>query len=120
MARIARVDKQIVPQEYQAIVSALKERWHINDDEAEFVASAATADSTAKLDPFRTAREFFDVCTHDELADFAKVLFRIAAADGKATFDEIQEVRTICNTLLLSHEDYIAAKRSIPRELRED
>ena len=120
MARVARVDKHIDEREFDVMVQCFHEDWQLPEAEATFLVTVATSDETAKLDPFRTAREFFDVCTQQELIDFAKVLFRVAAADGKATRDEIEEIRTISNTLLLSQQQYIEAKTSIPRELRED
>jgi uncharacterized tellurite resistance protein B-like protein len=120
MARVARVDKHIDQREFDVMVQCFRDDWHLSAQEATFIVTVATSDETAKLDPFRTAREFFDKCTQQELVDFAKVLFHVAAADGKATRDEIEEIRTISNTLLLSHQQYIEAKTSIPRELRED
>ncbi|MFW5691012.1 MAG: TerB family tellurite resistance protein [Chloroflexota bacterium] len=120
MARVARVDKHIDVREVDVIVRALQEGWHINEEEATFVAMAATSDEAANLDPFRTAREFFEICTQDELVAFAKVLFRVAAADGRVSQDETDEIRTIANTLLLSQKQFIEAKTSVPRELRAD
>lgn len=120
MARVARVRNGIEDSELKLIESSLEKRWHISEDEANFIAAAAASDETRNLDPFRTAREFFEVCTQEERIAFAEVLFQVAAADGMATRDEIREIRTISNTLLLSHEQFINAKLTIPVDQREE
>jgi uncharacterized tellurite resistance protein B-like protein len=120
MARVARIDSGVDESEFQAIVAALQTDWGITETEATLVATAATSKHAESLDHFRTARQFFEVCTQEELVAFARVLFDIAAADGMVTRDEIEEIRTISRTLLLSHKQFIEAKTSIPREKREE
>jgi hypothetical protein len=41
------------------------------------------------------------------------VLFAVATADGEASYDEIEEIRTIAGSLKLSHQDFIQAKLKI-------
>lgn len=120
MGRVARVRDGVDEREQQHIAAALVDRWGISQDEAAIVAEAATSEQAATMDHFRTAREFFELCTPEELVSFADVLFQIAAADGLVTRDEIEEIRSISRTLLLSHEQFIAAKLKIPREQREE
>lgn len=42
----------------------------------------------------------------------------MADADGGVSYREIEEVRSIARSLKLAHEDFIAAKQTIPRERR--
>jgi hypothetical protein len=43
----------------------------------------------------------------------------VAAADGVACYDEIEEIRAIAESLKLSHRQFIEAKLKLPRERRE-
>ena len=72
------------------------------------------------MDYFRLCREFFSSTTGDERLRFLDVLFAVAAADGFASFNEIEEIRTIANGLKLTHQQFIDAKLRIPRAQRED
>jgi hypothetical protein len=47
------------------------------------------------------------------------VLFAIAAADGEACYEEIEEIRAIAQSLKLSHRQFIDAKLKIPPEQRQ-
>lgn len=119
MAQVAHVDKEVAEDEVETIQNALQTKWHLKREEALLVAQVATSQRTANMDYFRTTREFLPLCTHEELVDFLDVLFEIAAADGMATHTEIEEIRNIARSLLLSHEQFIAAKVKIPKERRE-
>ena len=120
MGQVARSDKEVSDDELHAIVDFLQQDWHLDADQAAFVAGIAVADNIEQIDRYRTAREFVDVCTHEELAAFVAMLFHIAAADGMVTRDEIEEIRNISRSLLLSHEQFIEAKLTVPRDQRAD
>lgn len=120
MAQIAHADKEIHQAEIDTMTEALVEGWHVEPQQAAIIATVAASDIAADMDAFRLSREFFEVCTRDELIDFMKVLFRVAAADGLATAREISEIRTISTHLLLTNQEFIEAKLSIPREKRAE
>ncbi|GAB4524732.1 MAG: TerB family tellurite resistance protein [Anaerolineae bacterium] len=120
MAQVAHDDRQMDETEVKAIQQALQEIWHLGEGEAAFVTEVITSDVTRNLDYLRVAREFTQVCSPDELADFIKVLFQIAAADGKATLEETETIRNIARSLKLTHEQFIAAKLTLPRGKRSD
>lgn len=119
MAQIARVHAGINEDELQAIAQALETHWQMPRVQAVFVAQVATSELAENLDYMRTAREFYALCTQDELDDFLDVLFEVAASDGMATYAEIEEIRAISRTLHFSHEQFINAKIKIPKDKRE-
>lgn len=119
MSAIAWVDEKITDEEHAAITSALQTHWGISETEAALVAEVTVSDLTRNLDPFRTAREFVNVCEHEECERFVDALFAIAAADGMATNAEIEEIRSIARTLKLTHQQFINAKLKIPAANRE-
>lgn len=118
MAQIAQVNPEISDAEVDTMVDALRTYWHLTSDQAGFVAEVAISETASLLDRYRLAREFASVCTPQERLEFLDVLFAVAVADGRATYQEIEEIRSIARSLKLSHEQFIAAKLKIPQEQR--
>jgi uncharacterized tellurite resistance protein B-like protein len=118
MAQIARVNPRVSDAEVATIVNALQEHWHLGSEEATFVAGVALSETATLLDRYRLAREFSDACTYQERAQFLDVLFAVAAADGMASYEEIEEIRQIAQSLKLTHNEFIDAKLRIPEERR--
>ncbi len=118
MARVAHADREITQGERQAMVAALQAGWDLEPDEAEFVVAVALDEIGPEMDYYRLTRQFFTTTDEGERSRFLEVLFAIAAADGMATNDEIEEIRTIANTLRLSHRQFIQAKLSVPKVKR--
>jgi uncharacterized tellurite resistance protein B-like protein len=119
MAQVARVNPQVSDAEVATMVQALEEHWHLDADQAAFVAGVAISETASLMDRYRLAREFASVCGPKERAEFLDVLFAVAAADGVALYEEIEEIRGLAQTLKLSHRQFIEAKLKLPRERRE-
>jgi uncharacterized tellurite resistance protein B-like protein len=119
MAQVARVNPQISDAEVGTIVDALQTYWHLDADQAAFVAGVAISETASLMDRNRLAREFASVVGPRERAEFLDVLFAVAAADGVASYDEIEEIRTMARSLKLSHRQFIRAKVKLPQERRE-
>lgn len=120
LARVARISEGITETERQAIVQALQSGWGITAQEAEVVADVAVADESKNLDYFRVTREFVLLCELDERKRFLDALFAVAAADGKVSAEEMDEIREVARSLKLSNETFVSAKLKIPREQRPE
>jgi uncharacterized tellurite resistance protein B-like protein len=120
MARVAYADNRVTPPETQVIVRALQKYWDISDAEANLVAEMAASEVSKGMDYYRLTRQFFEVTTEDERVRFLNALFAVAAGDDIAAFEEIEEIRTIANGLLLSHQQFIDAKLKLSAEQRVD
>lgn len=120
MAYVIHNDRKVTEDERSAVVAALQADYHLAPQEADFVAEIVVAQQSQNMDYMRTAREFVELSTAEELRAFLRVLFTIAAADGMATQDEIIEIRNISRVLKLEHQDFINAKLTVPREKRAD
>jgi uncharacterized tellurite resistance protein B-like protein len=118
MAQVARVNPDVSGVEQATMAQALQTHWHLEPDEAAFVVEVALSESATLLDPYRLAWQFSEVCTPQERLAFLDVLFAVAVADGEASYDEIEEIRTIARSLKLSHEDFIQAKLKVPASQR--
>jgi uncharacterized tellurite resistance protein B-like protein len=119
LARIAAVDSEISENERNSIQSILSETWGLLDQEASLVADISCRRVLKGLDFYRTTRGFFDCTTHDERKAFLKCLFKIANASDMTSYEEVEEIRRISESLKLSHKDFIEAKLTIPRKDRE-
>ena len=119
MAQVARVNPQVSDAEVATMVDALQTYWHLDAGQASFVAGVAISETAGLMDRYRLARQFASVVGPRERVLFLDVLFAVAAADGVACYDEIEEIRAIAESLKLSHRQFIQAKLKLPRERRE-
>lgn len=118
MARVAYVDHEVQEGEFESMVSAIKGYWELSDVEAALVAETAVSTITKGMDYYRLSRRFFESTTEDERVRFMDALFAVADADGRVSYEEIEEIRTIATVLKLTHKQFIDAKLKIPRERR--
>jgi uncharacterized tellurite resistance protein B-like protein len=118
LARVAYVDRLVTDAEYQEIVNALQTAWGISLAAAGVVAEVAVSEIGKDLDYYRLSRQFFESTSEEERVRFLDTLFAVTISDGHATEEEIEEIRAIANGLLLSHQQFIAAKLKVPRNLR--
>jgi uncharacterized tellurite resistance protein B-like protein len=113
MAQVAWVHPNVSDAEVALMVDALQQHWHLAPEEAEFVAQVAISETATLLDRYRLARRFAEVCDHQDRSEFLNVLFAVAAADGHASPEEVEEIRGIARSLKLSHQEFIDAKLQV-------
>jgi len=118
MARMAYVDRQVTDAEFQSMVSALQTHWGLATVEAALVTEVAVSEIGKGLDYFRLTREFFECTSEQERVSFLDVLFAVTSSDGRASYDEIEEIRKVANGLKLTHQQFIDAKLKVPADLR--
>jgi uncharacterized tellurite resistance protein B-like protein len=118
MARVAYVDHEVQEDEFDSMVQAIKGNWELSEVEAALVAETAVSTITRGLDYYRLSRRFFESTTEDERVRFMDALFAVADADGRVSYEEIEEIRTIATVLKMTHKQFIDAKLKIPRERR--
>ncbi len=120
MARVAFVDGGVTQGEKDVMSAALRRYWELSEVEAALVVEVAVSEIFKHLDYYRLSRQFFESTNEDERVRFMNVLFAVADADGRVSYEEIEEIRTIANVQKLSHKQFIDAKLTIPRERRAD
>jgi uncharacterized tellurite resistance protein B-like protein len=118
MAQVAQANPDVSDAEVAVMVDALQSHWHLAPEQATFVAGVALSETANLLDPYRLAWQFAEVYGYPQRVEFLDVLFAVAAADGKATYQEIEQIREISQSLKVSHQEFIAAKLKIPRSQR--
>jgi uncharacterized tellurite resistance protein B-like protein len=117
LALIAQFSDGVSDEERAAMESALRSAWSLSPESAAFVVEIALANGE-RLDLFRLTREFSEVTTAEERQAFLNALFTVAAADEKASFDEIEQLRLVATGFKLSHQEFIDAKLTVPRDQR--
>lgn len=117
LALIGRVSADVDAAERAAMIAQLQSAWALPPESAALVVEIALADGE-KLDLYRLAREFTEVTTEADRRAFLDALFAVAAADSRASFEEIEEIRLISQGLKLSHQEFIDAKLKLPRDRR--
>jgi uncharacterized tellurite resistance protein B-like protein len=118
MARVAYVDRDVTESEYDCMKNAVGKCWRIGDEEAAVIIEVAVSEISKDLDYYRLSREFFESTNEAERLCFLDVLYAVADGDGRVSYEEIEEIRTIANMLKLTHQQFIDAKLKIPRERR--
>jgi uncharacterized tellurite resistance protein B-like protein len=110
MAVVARVMPEVTDDERVTMLDMLKQHWHLDADQADFLVDVALSQLPADLDRFRLADEFAAVSDLDERGRLVDVLFAIAAADGEVALDETETIRGFANAMVLTHDRFIEAK----------
>jgi len=118
MARVAWADQDFSEREQSSMIQALMEGWGMLKDEAALIVDMSRHRIMKGLDLSRLSKGFCDCATIAERKSFLNVLFAIANAADKTSFQEIEEIRSIANGLQLGHQDFIDAKLTISREDR--
>lgn len=119
MARIAYVDRAVTADEVQTMADLIAAHWGLGADTAVFVANIAVNSVDYSYDYYRMTREFGTSTTYDERVRFLDLLFNVAVADGRVTFEETEEIRLVSRGINLAHDDFIKAKLKIPRDKRD-
>jgi len=119
MAKVAWIDKEISREEKESIKDILVRAWGLSGEQAALVRDISLSRVVKGLDYPRLARSFFESTTAAERSSFLQSLFQIANASGKTSHGEIEKIRIIAKSLKVSHQDFIDAKLTIPREDRD-
>jgi uncharacterized tellurite resistance protein B-like protein len=110
LMEIGRADHDVLAVEGDAIHSAIKQVFHLSDDEIEdLVATAEHAvDSAVSLFDFTSViNECFD---REQKVRLLEMLWAVAYADDNLDHYEEYYVRKIADLLHISHSDYIRTK----------
>ena len=119
LAHVARLDGRVADGEREALRRSLAEQWGLGAPAARLATELVLDETACGLDLHLLLREFQRCTTEDQRQRFLAAVFTVAAGDGTATYDEIEEVRRIGRGLLLSHQHFIAAKLKVPARRRE-
>lgn len=119
LGRVAFVDDDFPQNEFEAIVSVLMSDWNLSETDAILLAEIVRRRVMEDIDYHYITQSFFEQTSPGERKRFIRCLFQIANASEKTSYQEIEEIRTIANSLKISHDDFIEAKLSISDKERK-
>ncbi len=120
MLEIALADSDIDPGEKTVILSAVKQHFHLDEQEAEALVELARQQSDHAHSLHDFTRAINTDLTREEKTIIIELLWRVAAADSVIHKYEEYFIRKISDLLYVSHKDYIRAKHRATELRRED
>ncbi len=112
LARSARADLEVTPDEAGAMERLLSAQTGIAADQAAAVVRLAVAQGrrSGGTDDFVVTRMFDSLATHAEKLALIDALFAVTAVDASIVTIEDNEIRRIANELRIEHGEYIAIR----------
>ena len=115
LARVAFADLEIADNELRSITQALTDTFDYPGPVAQKIARIAQEEICELVDHehhlyTRPINQLFD---QEQKANVLKLLFGVAAADGRVENLESEEIRRISKELRLSHEQFVQAKLTV-------
>ncbi len=110
LMEVARTDGEVDESEQRLLVSAVRERWHLDVDEMEEIVAELNQKVQNATDLFEFTiplRQRWDPETRVQLI---YDMWAVAAVDGQADSHEEQLIRRVSELLYVSHGDFIRAK----------
>lgn len=111
MGRVAYADQELSEDEISAMQQVLQGAWSLHSRHAAVVVEFVLDAARSRLDDRRLLREFYEVSTEQERADFIDVLFDIARAQGGILSGEYDTIQRISQALKLPSEVFENARQ---------
>ncbi|MBT5094632.1 MAG: hypothetical protein HOM21_10335 [Halobacteriovoraceae bacterium] len=115
LARVAYADMKIDPQEIIGMQKALTQWSELDPAQVEVVTTVAVEEMVelAGIENHRYCPSLNELMNNDQKYNLLKSLFNIAASDGSVESVEAEEIRLICQGLLLEHKHFISAQATV-------
>lgn len=119
LARVAYVDFKIDPKEKLFINLALRTWTNFSEKEIEII-SQITIDEIkelAGLENHKYCQFLNEILDNDEKFELVETLFAIAGSDERVNINEIEEIRSINNSLRLEHKHFVSAQATVLKKI---
>jgi uncharacterized tellurite resistance protein B-like protein len=119
LARVAYVDFKIEPKEKLFIISALKGWTNYSEQEIDIISQIAIDEikELAGLENHKYCQFLNGILDNEEKYELIETLFAIAGSDGRVNVNEIEEIRSINNSLRLEHKHFISAQTTVLKSI---
>ena len=120
LARVAFVDLEISPVEFESMVKALTEVTSYSAAVAEKIAHIAKEEAQELVDNeyHLYTRPLNKIFTVQQKENALRLLFQVAASDGRVENLESEEIRCIAKELRLSHEQFVQGKLTVREQIQ--
>ena len=110
LVEVMRSDASSGPAERQAVLTALRRKFALTDDELERLLELATAETQQLYDYHRFTSVLNERFTHPQKIALVEALWTVAYADLQLEAHENHAINKIAGLLHVTHGEYIAAK----------
>ena len=116
LAEVVRLDGAITAGERQAVLDAIRSRFHLAGDEAETLFALAEAESREATDYYQFTSLIRERFSQEQRQELVELMWRAAYADAVLSAHELHLIRKISDLLYVPHSAYIAAKMRAKEE----
>ena len=115
LARVAFIDFNIDEREKESMREALSDLKLLTKKEVDAVVEISLDEikDLSGLENHLYCKPICESLSIEERFNILKVLFRLSAADEGSSHQETEEIRQICNSLLLEHKHFVAARATV-------
>lgn len=113
MVEMMRMDDHIHEDEETAMMTLVKEKFQLTDDETDELISLAKSELKNSTDYFQFTSLINKQFSYAEKTHIIELLWQLAYADNVLNKDEEYLVRKISELIYVSHSDFIAAKLKV-------
>lgn len=110
LAEVVRLDGDISPAEREAVLGAVRQHFHLTDEEADTLFSLAEREAREATDYYQFTSLIRAHYSQEQRQELIELLWRVAYADATLSAHEQHVVRKIADLLYVPHSAYIAAK----------
>lgn len=118
LLEVAGADNEFSPEECQRIVSALRARFNLSQDEAEELIQTAQEAREQSYDVWSFTNLINQCCTPREKEEILEEVWRVIYADGALDAHEDYLVHKLGRLFNLDHPQLIRAKMKVRQEMR--
>ena len=110
---MARIDNEFSEEEQESLISSLKKRYGLSDEDAEKLILASNKELEGSIDLWRFTNLINRNYAIDEKLEIIRTVWEIAYADGKLDKHEDYLLHKLAELLNLTHKQLIDAKLSV-------
>ena len=110
LVEVMRADPELAEAERQAVVSALRGRFALSDDELERLVALAHDNARNANDFYAFTSTINNGFSHPEKVHMVELMWSVAYADGHLDAHENHLISKVAGLLHVTHGEYIAAK----------
>ena len=120
LVEVLRADAEFDPAERASVLSALRDKFKLTDDEAARLVELAHQTAQVSSDFFQFTSKINESFDMEDKVRMVEHLWRVAYADGVLTAHENHLMRRVSDLLHVPHGAYINAKMRAKQALRID
>ena len=118
LLEVAGADNEFSPVECERILTSLRDRFHLSQEEAEELVRVAQERREESSDLWKFTNQINQICSHEEKIQVIEEVWRLIYADNTLEGHEDYLVHKLARLLNLSHPQLIGAKLKVLKEIR--